>query len=189
MNSRCAFAVLFLLAVLSVPASAQEAAPGGGVPLFREPSISPDGSRFVFGHLGDVWIANADGSGADRLTDHVAYDTRPKFSPNGDLVAFSSDREGGMDVFVIPAAGGEARRVTFDSAEDSVIGWTPAGDSILFLSHRDTFRPLVYSVPPAGGQPAGWGPPSPPAFTFDHHGRGQHAGLRKTGGFLSRQGI
>ncbi|MCU0722370.1 MAG: hypothetical protein MUC63_01920 [Planctomycetes bacterium] len=131
----------FLLALPASAAFAGEppaAPPDSPLPFYREPAISPDGSRIVFGHLGDLWAANADGSGVLRLTDHRAFDARPAFSPKGDLVAFSSDREGGMDVFVIPAAGGEARRLTFHSADDHVLGWAPDGTRVLFLSQRDT---------------------------------------------------
>jgi tricorn protease len=156
-NRTALLSFLFLVAPASAAFAGEAPAPPPDAPLpfFREPAISPDGSRIVFGHLGDLWAANADGSAAGvRLTDHRAYDCRPAFSPKGDLVAFSSDREGAMDVFVIPDGGGEAKRLTFHSADDLVLGWTPDGSRVLFLSQRDTFRAKVYAAPLQGGEPS-----------------------------------
>jgi Tol biopolymer transport system component len=83
------------------------------VPFFRDPAVNHDGSRIAFCYRGDIWTARPDGGDLRRLTSHVAYDTRPSFSPDGRLVAYSSDRTCGFDVYVIPAEGGEPKRLTF----------------------------------------------------------------------------
>ena len=52
---------------------------------------------------------NADGSGVVRLTDHSARDGEPAWSPDGQRIAFSSDRDGNYDIYVMNADGELAR--------------------------------------------------------------------------------
>ncbi|HYT60558.1 MAG TPA: S41 family peptidase [Haliangiales bacterium] len=103
--------------------------------LFRHPTYS--NGKVAFSYLGDIWIANEDGSGVQRLTDHKARDIFPRFSPDGKWITFSSNREGNYDVYLMPARGGKPRPLTFHSADDSVVGWTPDGRRILFVSSRN----------------------------------------------------
>ncbi|HET7039186.1 MAG TPA: hypothetical protein VFH97_04820, partial [Gemmatimonadales bacterium] len=110
------------------------------------------GDRLVFTHLGDLWVSGVDGAGQRRLTVHTARDVYPRFSPDGRWVAFSSDRDGNLDVYVIPAEGGDARQLTFHSADDQVVDWAPDGSGILFSSNRgDDWQPKLYLVSPDGG--------------------------------------
>ncbi len=102
--------------------------------LLRYPAYSK--GKIAFSYLGDIWIANENGSGVVRLTDHKARDIYPRFSPDGAWIAFSSNRTGNYDVYVMPAAGGKPRQLTFHSADDVVTGWTPDGRSIVFYSSR-----------------------------------------------------
>ncbi|HYK60719.1 MAG TPA: S41 family peptidase [Bryobacteraceae bacterium] len=102
--------------------------------LLRYPTYSK--GKVAFSYLGDIWIANENGSGLERLTDNQARDTYPRFSPDGNSIAFSSSRAGNYDVYVIPAGGGKPRQLTFHSADDIVVGWTPDGRSIVFYSNR-----------------------------------------------------
>jgi len=88
------------------------------------------------------------------VTSHPAHDVGPVFSPDGRMLAFSSNRHGSYDVYVVPVQGGRPRRLTFDSATDMVCGWTPDGKHILFASSRSTSYPTRYElfkVPLEGG--------------------------------------
>ena len=102
--------------------------------LLRYPSYS--NGKVAFSYLGDIWIANENGSGVQRITDNKAREINPRFSPDGKWIAFSSNRAGNYDVYVISANGGKPRQLTFHSADDTVIGWTPDGRNILFTSSR-----------------------------------------------------
>jgi tricorn protease len=140
--------VLFIL-VFSVAGLAQEPIRFG-----RLPDISPDGKHVAFSYLGDIWIVETIGGIARPVTMHQAHDTAPVFSPDGQQLAFSSNRHGSYDVFVVPVQGGKPKRLTFDSASDMVSGWSPDGKSILFTSTRSTaFPPALelFSVPVEGG--------------------------------------
>ena len=121
-------ALLIAIAIL-LPALSQ-----AQVKLLRHPTYSK--GKVAFSYLGDIWIANEDGAQVQRLTDNKARDVYPRFSPDGSMIAFSSNREGNDDVYVVPAAGGEPLQLTFHSANDTVQGWTSDGKRILFSSGR-----------------------------------------------------
>ncbi|MGO9469221.1 MAG: S41 family peptidase [Isosphaeraceae bacterium] len=115
--------------------------------------------KVAFAYLGDIWTADENGKNIERLTVNSARDIHPRFSPDGRLIAFSSDREGNMDVYVIPAAGGAVKRLTIHSADDTVLGWTPDGKNVLFASQRgEDFMGKLYVVSASGGMPRNAGP-------------------------------
>ncbi|MDB6066251.1 MAG: peptidase [Pedosphaera sp.] len=120
---------LALFITLLLPAFAQ-----AQVKLLRQPTYS--NGKVAFGYLGDIWTANEDGSGTQRITDHKAREIYPRFSPDGEWIAFSSNREGNYDVFVVSAKGGKPRRLTYHGADDYVVGWSPDSRKILFGSSR-----------------------------------------------------
>ena len=121
-------AVLFVFALL-----ASGICPGQ-VKLLRYPSYYK--GKVTFSFLGDIWIASENGTAAERLTDNTAREIYPRFSPDGQWIAFSSNRDGNYDVFVIPTAGGTPRQLTFHSADDNVVGWTPDSKRVVFSSTR-----------------------------------------------------
>ena len=140
--------ILLTAALVFVPALAQ-----AQVKMLRHPTYSK--GKVAFSYLGDIWIASETGADAVRLTDNAARDQYPRFSPDGNWIAFSSNREGNYDVFVVPAAGGEPRQLTFNSANDDVVGWTPDGKKIIFTSSRGNGAfpsvSTLWEVPAEGG--------------------------------------
>ncbi len=104
------------------------------VKLLRHPTYA--NGKVAFSYLGDLWVANENGSGVQRLTDNQARDVFPRFSPDGNWIAFSSNREGNYDVYVVAATGGKPRQLTFHSSDDNVVNWSPDGKKILFTSAR-----------------------------------------------------
>jgi len=143
---------VFLISILTFFLTA-----GEDISLLRYPDISPDAATVVFSYKGDIWKAPVTGGMGRRLTDHMGNDIRPKFSPDGEQIAFSSDRNGNYDVFVIPAEGGPARQLTYRSSGDEVTGWTGDGSAVIFHSRRDLHfyygNSGIFSVPAAGGMP------------------------------------
>lgn len=85
------------------------------------PDFSPDGSRIVFERSSvrqiheEIFSVRANGSHLRRLTRSKANDNSPTFSPDGRLIAFSSDRHrpaGVFDIYKMRADGSRLRRVT-----------------------------------------------------------------------------
>src|SRR5260370_16708734 len=114
----------FLAVALLLPALSR-----AQVKLLRHPTYS--NGKVAFSYLGDLWIANENGSGVQRLTDNQARDVFPRFSPDGNWIAFSSNREGNYDVYVIPATGGKPRQLTFHRTDDHALTSTPAGNTLI----------------------------------------------------------
>src|SRR5688572_28116530 len=103
--------------------------------------------RIAFAYLGDIWTADESGQNLRRITAHKARDVYPRFSPDGRWIAFSSDRNGNLDVFLIPSEGGAAKQLTFHSADDSVQGWVPDSRAVLFTSSRgEDFMGKLYTI-------------------------------------------
>ncbi|MGA9751473.1 MAG: PDZ domain-containing protein [Acidobacteriota bacterium] len=122
--------------------------------LLREPALSKTQIAFVYG--GDIWIASRSGGDAHRLVTGMDLESRPIFSPDGSMVAFSGEYDGNVDVYVVPASGGEPRRLTWHPDPDVAVGFTPDGKQVLFRSHRDATNDSdqLFLVPLPGGLPA-----------------------------------
>ncbi|MBK5260903.1 MAG: PD40 domain-containing protein [Thermoanaerobaculia bacterium] len=120
--------------------------------LVNDPAISAN--RIAFAYANDLWTANHDGSGVQRLTSHPGIEASPRFSPDGALIAFTGNYEGNTDVYVVAAGGGVPRRLTWHPGADVVTGFTPDGSAIVFSSPREvhTRRYLqLFTVPLSGG--------------------------------------
>ena len=61
----------------------------------------------------------------------------PKVSPNGQQVAFSSDRDGNREIYVMNIDGSNQKRLTFNNGPDGGPSWSPDGAQLVFLSHRN----------------------------------------------------
>jgi tricorn protease len=170
-------ACLTSVLVLFVLSSLAAAAP---IRLARYPDYHA--GKIAFSYLGDIWVANEDGSNIQRLTDNTAREVYPKFSPDGHWIAFSSNRFGNYDVFVAQATGGTPRRLTYHTGNDEVVGWTRDSQRVVFRSaHGDGAFPTVvtlYQVSVEGGpeqpMPVDWGywgsySPDGKQFAFNRH--------------------
>lgn len=123
-------------------------------PLIMQPEISPDGSQIAFSYQGDIWTMPTTGGDPKRLTIHEGYESSPKWSNDGSIIAFSSDRFGNDDVFIMPSEGGRPDRLTYHSAPDRVLGFND-DNQVLFNTRRlyaEVEREWeVYSVAPERG--------------------------------------
>ena len=94
--------------------------------------VSPDGQTIVFDLLGDLYTVPIAGGTATRLTSGLAHDMQPRFSPDGKLIVFVSDRSGDDNLWLVPATGGEPRPLT--TGEDVTYlspEWTPDGNYVV----------------------------------------------------------
>ena len=106
------------------------------------PSVSPDGSYFVFEWKDRVWLAPTSGGTAVPLGDGMSTDSRPFLSPDGRRVAFLSDRWGTVQLFEseidaerFVATG--TRQLTFHTESLFTWGYTPDGSEVLAVASRD----------------------------------------------------
>ena len=97
--------------------------------------VSPDGSRLVFDLLGDLYTLPAQGGTATPLTQGMAFDQQPRFSPDGERVVFVSDRSGDENVWIISVDMADTVQLTRGEGDSyQSPEWTPDGDYIVVSS-------------------------------------------------------
>src|SRR5438876_8295052 len=143
-----------LMIVVSFAAASVSFGQGEKPLLLREPAVSR--TQIAFAYAGDIWVASREGGDARRLTTGVGAETRPIFSPDGSMIAFTGEYDGNQDIYLIPASGGEPRRLTYHPGADVAIAWAPDGKGILFRSHRGSTNDpsKFFTIPIEGGLPS-----------------------------------
>ena len=118
----------------------------------RYPSWSPDSQHIVFvsqrpGHFKskflityEIYVMDADGQNEQRLTENRQNDFYPSWSPDGERIAFESDRKGDFEnpeIYVMDADGGNQQKLTENRRSDLQPAWSPDSKRIAFVSWRD----------------------------------------------------
>jgi Tol biopolymer transport system component len=148
---------------------------------------SPDGSQIAFASNRDrepetgepnfeIYVMDADGSNPVRLTNAPGRDISPAWSPDGQRIAFSSERDGGIcDIYVMDADGSNPVNLTHYPSCDLAPSWSPDGQRIAFCSWRGGLQ--IVAMDPDGsnqiqlthGPNAGWPTWSPVAGSTHMH--------------------
>ena len=90
----------------------------------------------------------SDGSNVRRLTTNPGQDIRPRFSPDGRRIAFTSNRDGNYEIYLMNADGSGLVRLTNHSEQDDCACWHPTGRSLIVVSERAGRHDLYEIVVP-----------------------------------------
>ena len=94
--------------------------------------LSPDGKTIIFDLLGDFYSLPISGGVAKPFMTGLPFDSQPKFSPNGEMLTFVSDRSGSNNLWISKADGTDAKQLSKESQAEFISPvWTPDGDYIL----------------------------------------------------------
>jgi Tol biopolymer transport system component len=87
---------------------------------------------------------------AEEVTSEHALIECVDVSPDGDMLAFSSDRTGNQDLWLLSIEGGEMTQLTTEPTPDWCPRWSPDGSEIVFYSYRTGNRD-IWVMPSRGG--------------------------------------
>ena len=95
-------------------------------------------------------MVNADGSGLTQLTDDAGRDFNPSWSPDGQRIVFTSDRDGDPDIYLVNADGSGLTQLTHNRELEFFPSWSPDGQRILFYTWPTSGNPEMYMMNAAG---------------------------------------
>ena len=117
-----------------------------GSQFFTTPRPSPDGKLLVFPGVSssgqNLFISTSDGKDVRQVTFGRSRDARPKWSPDGERLAFHSSRDGGLyRIWVVNADGSEPQPLTEGAERGWAMGaWSPEGQRIV------AYEPVTYNT-------------------------------------------
>lgn len=125
------------------------------------PQWSPDGKKILFDAtisydidtdrtVSEIYIINADGTELTQLTFHNLDAINPKWSPDGNKIAYSLHDYGVGNVYVINADGTEETRLTFNHRYNIDPEWAPDGTKIAYMSSYTNTDYEIYVINPDG---------------------------------------
>jgi len=143
---RLTFSAAFLFSPLPLAAEVRVLVPDDVFSLkdVADPHLSPDGRQVAYTITRldakeddsdtDVYLVSMAGGEPLRLTSGKKDDTSPRFSPNGEWIAFLSEREGKKkQVYLLNRRGGEAVKLTSFGADVSDLDWSPDSKSLALV--------------------------------------------------------
>lgn len=145
------------------------------IKLVSEPVISPDNTQVVWvittldkeddAYKAALWIADIDGLNPRQLTSGNYRDTSPRWSPNGEYLAFVSNRPATItkeaevgdkpssekktlnQIWLIAPDGGEAQQLTAHPNGASSVSWSPDSRRVAFVASDDVDANDTYTAP------------------------------------------
>src|SRR6266446_795961 len=135
--------------------------------------VSPDGKSIAFELVGDIFALPIEGGQAKLISGGMAFDSQPKFSPDGQWIAFLSDREGSENIWTMKADGSEPKQISKETnAEFASPNWTPDGQYVLVSKAGfgiNTFEIWMYHLQGGSGVQITKSKPAPTTRRQDRH--------------------
>ena len=105
--------------------------------------VSPDGQNIVFDLLGDIYTMPLKGGKATLLAGGKAWEIQPRFSPDGKQISYTSDKDGGDNIWIMNSDGSNKHPVTKENFRLlNNASWTPDGQYLVARKHFTGTRSL-----------------------------------------------
>jgi imidazolonepropionase-like amidohydrolase/Tol biopolymer transport system component len=105
--------------------------------------VSPDGETIVFDLLGDLYTLSIKGGEAKALMTDIAWQMQPRFSPDGKFIAFTSDEDGGDNLWIMNRDGSNGKAVSKEQFRLlNSPAWSPDGNYLIGRKHYTSERSL-----------------------------------------------
>jgi Tol biopolymer transport system component len=138
---------LFLAALLAIPSlAADDAKKDAPLPLkparnvefstdqgtWLSLDVSPDGKTLLLELVGDLYTMSFSGGDTRKITTGMAFNSQPRFSPDGKKITFISDRGGAENIWIADADGSNAKQLSQDEQSEFCSPvWTPDGNYVI----------------------------------------------------------
>jgi dipeptidyl aminopeptidase/acylaminoacyl peptidase len=122
-----------------------------GLMVAGDPQLSADGGSLVYTvttidettHQAStqLWLSRRDGGELRKLTSTGTSNAQPRWSPDGESIAFTSDRDGGFGLFLLELRGGDPRLLAKHDNAISAAEWSPDGRKLVYTVVIDPEAP------------------------------------------------
>jgi Tol biopolymer transport system component len=107
--------------------------------------VSPDGQKIVFDLLGDIYSIPITGGKAERITKGMAFDSHPKYSPDGESIVYVSDKSGGNNVWIRDLNSNDSIQITKEKDNQTAFAdWSKDGDYLIVSKGRRNLKLHMY---------------------------------------------
>ena len=118
--------------------------------------VSPDGKTIVFDLLGGIYSMPITGGKATQLVGGKAWDVQPRFSPDGKLISYTSDKDGADNIWIMNADGSDKHAITKETVNLlNNASWSPDGQYLVARKNFSGKRALgageIWLYPKTGG--------------------------------------
>ena len=122
-----------------------------------DPQIHPEGEWIVYRRMGfdvledrsrgNLWMLRADGSSHQKVTTRETDEYSPRWSPQGDRMAFVSRTDEGAEIYLYWQDSGRYARLTQLPSSPSSLSWSPDGSQLAFTMNVPEAAPVLAKMP------------------------------------------
>ena len=122
-----------------------------------DPQISPNADLVVYRRMGfdimkdkaigNLWMIKTDGSQHQKLTSREVSESSPRWSPQGDRLAFISGTDEGSEIYMYWVNSGKFAQITQLPFSPSSLTWSPDGNHLAFSMNVEKASPVIAKIP------------------------------------------